>query len=163
MNFVDICGFYISDGFGPNLSRCDDRLLSLGPANTASKYLISSDGSGLLVVRLRVLHDPVHRPVEIDDVSPLVSFQRPLQLHQEFVQLGRTKVLQIGLRLIGWLSRGGIIPDLRLGVCPQVFLVLRVKLMQILRGLVEFIVNSVKVLVEVRPDVRLDACNDNGF
>ena len=67
------------------------------------------------------------------------------------------------MRLIWWLSRGGIILDLRLGVCPQVFLVLRVKLMQIFSGLVEFIVNSVKVLIEVRPDVRLDACDDNGF
>ena len=50
VNFVDICGFYISDGFGPNPCRCGDRLLGLGPANTAREYLISSDGSGLLVV-----------------------------------------------------------------------------------------------------------------
>ena len=88
MNFVDVCGFYISDSFGPNPSWCGHRLL-LGPANTASEYLISSDSSGLLVVRLRVLHDPVDRPVEVDDVSPLVGFQRLLQLHQEFVNLGR--------------------------------------------------------------------------
>jgi hypothetical protein len=67
------------------------------------------------------------------------------------------------MRLKWWLTRGEIIPDLRLGVCPQVFLVVRVKLMQIFSGLVEFTVNSVKVLVEVRPNVRLDACDDNGF
>ena len=67
------------------------------------------------------------------------------------------------MRLIWWLSQGGIVLGLRLGVCPQVFLVLRVKLMQIFSGLVEFIVNSVKVLIEVRPDVRLDACDHNGF
>ena len=163
MNFVDICGFYISDSFGPNPSRCGDRLL-LGPANTASEYLISSDSSGLLVVRLRVLHDPVDRPVEVDNVSPLVSFQGLLQLHQESVQLRRAEVLQIGLRLIRCLGRGGLILDLGLGASPpQVFLVVRMILMQILSGLVEFTVYSVKVFVEVRPDVRLDACDDNGF
>jgi len=67
------------------------------------------------------------------------------------------------MRLIWRLSRDGIILGQRLRVCPQVFLVLRVKLMQIFSGLVEFIVNSVKVFVEVRPDVRLDACDHNGF
>jgi hypothetical protein len=36
-------------------------------------------------------------------------------------------------------------------------------LMQILTGLVEFTVYSVKVFIEVRPNIRLDACDDNGL
>ena len=88
MNFVNISGVDVSDSFGPNPSRCGGRL-PLGPACTASEHLLGNDRPGLLVVRLRVLHDPVDRPVEVDDVSPLVSFQGLLQLHQEPVQLRR--------------------------------------------------------------------------
>ena len=166
MNFVNNRGVYISDSFGPNPVRgCYFRLL-LGPTGSASEYLVSNDRSGLLVVGLRVLHDPVHRPVQIDDVSPLVGFQWLLELHQDFVQLCSTKVLQVGMRLIWMLPRCGIILDLRLtvgGGAPQVFLVLRGHLMQIFRDIVEFTVYSVKVLVEVRTDVSLYACDDNGF